>query len=161
MVALDQSFIGRNYPPSSIYEVSREKIREFADAVGDPNPLYRDAAAARAAGYPDVIAPPTFVIIINLAAINVIITDPDLGLDYSRMVQGDQRFTYHRPVHAGDRLMVETHVDNIMSRAGNDFIAMRADIRTDTGELVIVTRAQLVVRGTDAQLTPQRQGELV
>jgi acyl dehydratase len=149
-VALDQSFSGRTYPPSKIYEVSRAKIAEFADAIGDSSPLSRDVDAAKAAGYPDVIAPPTFLTIINLDAINAIITDPELGLDYSRMVHGDQGFSHARPVHAGDRLEVTTFVDDIFPRMGNDFLSLRAEIRDASGELVCTTRAQLVVRGEDA-----------
>jgi len=91
-MALDQSFRGRTYPPTWIYEVSREKIKEFADSIGDANPIYLDAEAAQAAGHKDVIAPPTFVTIINLRAIDVIIHDPELGLDYGRMVHADQIF---------------------------------------------------------------------
>ncbi|PRX43899.1 acyl dehydratase [Prauserella shujinwangii] len=144
---LDASFVGRTYPPTSSYEVSREKIVEFADAIGDGSALYRDPEAATAAGYPDVIAPPTFLTIINLAAINAIVADPELGLDYSRMVHGDQSFTHHRPVHAGDRLRLTTHIDEIFARAGNDFLTVRADIATEDGEPVCTTRAQLVVRG--------------
>ncbi|WP_414935970.1 MaoC family dehydratase N-terminal domain-containing protein [Amycolatopsis sp. cmx-11-51] len=149
-MALDQSFTGRVYPPTSTYEVSREKIREFADALGDANPLYLDAEAAKAAGHPDVIAPPTFLTIINLASINAIVTDPELGLDYSRMVHGDQRFTYARPVHAGDVLSLTTHIDNIMTRAGNDFINLRAEISGADGGPIATTHAQLVVRGEGA-----------
>lgn len=144
---MDQSFIGRTYPPTSTYLVGREKIREFADAIGDENPLYRDPEAARAAGYPDVIAPPTFLTVMNLAAINQIAEDPDLGLDYARMVHGDQSFEYRRPVHAGDELQLTTKVENIMARAGNDFLNVRADVSTVDGELVCTARAQLVVRG--------------
>ncbi|HVV14338.1 MaoC family dehydratase N-terminal domain-containing protein [Amycolatopsis sp.] len=146
-MALDQSFIGRTYPPTSTYEVGREKIREFAEAIGDDNPVYRDPEAARAAGHPDVIAPPTFLTVINLAAINTIANDPELGLDYTRMVHGDQSFRYTRPVHAGDRLRLTTHVEDIMARAGNDFLTVRADITDEAGEPVCTTRAQLVVRG--------------
>lgn len=148
-MALDQSFVGRSYPPSSVYEVSREKIREFAEAIGDPNPLFVDVEAARAAGYPDVIAPPTFTTIVNLAAINRIVSDPELGLDYSRMVHGDQRFTYHRPLVAGDQLVVTSYVDNIMSRAGNDFITLRAEIADANGDPVVTAKAQLVVRDAE------------
>lgn len=144
---LDPAFIGRTYPPTSTYEVSRAKIAEFADAIGDPNPIYRDTDAAKAAGHPDVIAPPTFLTIINLASINAIVADPELGLDYSRMVHGDQRFTHHRPVHAGDELRLTTHIDDIFTRAGNDFLNVRADISTVAGEPVSTTHAQLVVRG--------------
>ncbi|MCE7005676.1 MaoC family dehydratase N-terminal domain-containing protein [Kibdelosporangium philippinense] len=145
-MALDPSFIGRTYPASPVYQVSRAKIREFAEAIGDDSPLYSDPAAARAAGYSDVITPPTFLTIINLAAINVVIDDPDLGLDYSRMVQGDQKFDYHRQVHAGDELRVIVHIEDIMYRAGNDFINMRADIFDAEDNLVVVSHAQLVVR---------------
>ena len=145
-MALDTSYIGRTYPASPVYQVSRAKIREFAEAIGDDNPLYLDPAAATAAGYADVITPPTFLTIINLAAINIVITDPDLGLDYGRMVHGDQGFTYHRQVHAGDELRAVVHIDDIMFRAGNDFINLRADLWDADDEIVVVTRAQLVVR---------------
>jgi len=149
-VALDQSFIGRKYPPTPPWEVGREKIREFADAIGDLSPLYRDPEAARAAGHPDVIAPPTFAIILSMQAHMVIINDPELGLDYSRVVHGDQAFTYHRPIRAGDRLVAIAHVDDVRSRAGNDFLSMRAEITTEDGEPVCTARATLVARGTAA-----------
>ncbi|MGH3440060.1 MAG: MaoC family dehydratase N-terminal domain-containing protein [Sciscionella sp.] len=146
-MALDQSFIGRSYPATPPYEVAAEKIREFADAIGESSPLCRDPEQARAAGYPDVIAPPTFLTLVNIKAIETIISDPELGLDYSRMVHGNQSFTHHRPVHAGDRIVVLTHVDNITARAGNDFLAVRAEINTVEGEQVATAHAQLVVRG--------------
>lgn len=146
-MALDQSFKGRTYPPPWVYEVSREKIKEFATAIGDDNPAYLDPEAARTAGHKDVIAPPTFLTLLNLQAINVIIHDPELGLDYGRMVHADQSFHYARPVRAGDRLTVTTHVDDITARLGNDFLAIRAEIKTEDGELVCTTRATLVVRG--------------
>jgi acyl dehydratase len=146
-VALDPSFKGRQYPPAWVYEVSREKIKEFADSIGDGNPAYRDPEAAKALGHPDVIAPPTFLMIINLRATNVIIHDPELGLDYGRMVHADQTFQYARPVRAGDRLTVTTTVDDIAARLGNDFLTIRAEINTEEGELVCTTRATLVVRG--------------
>ncbi|MFD2422236.1 MaoC family dehydratase N-terminal domain-containing protein [Amycolatopsis pigmentata] len=147
---LDQSFIGRTYPPTSTYSVGREKIREFADAIGDGNALYHDPEAARAAGYPDVIAPPTFLTVINLAAINKIAEDPELGMDYSRMVHGDQSFQHVRPVHAGDELRLTTRIEDIMARAGNDFLTVTAEITDTDGALVCTTRAQLVVRGEAA-----------
>src|SRR5579875_3685352 len=103
---VSEQFAGRVYPPTAPYEVGREKIREFADAVNDPNPLYRDREAARAAGYDDVIAPPTFPIVLTLRAGHQVIMDPDLGIDYSRVVHGEQRFVHARPVVAGDALQV-------------------------------------------------------
>jgi acyl dehydratase len=146
-MALDPSFKGRTYPPGWVYEVSREKIKEFADAIGDANPVYLDPEAARAAGHKDVIAPPTFLMLINLRATNVIIHDPELGLDYGRMVHADQSFQYTRPVRAGDRLTVTAIVEDITARLGNDFLSIRAEINTEDGELVCTTRATLVVRG--------------
>jgi acyl dehydratase len=146
-MALDQSFKGRTYPPTWVYEVSREKIKEFADSIGDTNPIYLDPEAARAAGHKDVIAPPTFLMLINLRATNVIIHDPELGLDYGRMMHADQSFRYARPVRAGDRLTVTAVVDDITTRLGNDFLVIHAEINTEDGELVCTTRATLVVRG--------------
>ena len=147
-MALDQSFIGRSYPPSPAYEVSREKIREFADAVGDPNQVYRDPEAARAAGYEDVIAPPTFAILVSMKSNDVLIEDPELGLDYTRVVHGDQTFVHHRPITAGDKLVVVTHVDAINARMGNDLISVRAEITTEAGDQVTTARSTLVARGT-------------
>lgn len=150
-MALDEAFVGREYPRCAVYEVSREKIKEFALAIGDTDPVRTDPEAARAAGHRDVVAPPTFTTIINLTAINTIVSDPALGLDYSRMVHGDQSFTYHRPVVAGDELVVNSVIESISRRAGNDFITLRADITDPAGEPVVVARAQLVVRdGEDA-----------
>ncbi|MFD1148117.1 FAS1-like dehydratase domain-containing protein [Saccharothrix hoggarensis] len=147
---LDQSFAGRSYPPSPPYEVGREKIREFADAVGESSPVHRDPEAARAAGYADVIAPPTFAIVLSLKVNDVLIDDPELGLDYGRVVHGDQTFVHHRPITAGDRLRVALHVDGVTSRMGNDMLALRAEIATEAGEPVTTAKSTLVVRGEDA-----------
>src|SRR5687767_13392213 len=87
-MALDRELVGRSYPPSAVYEVGRAKIAEFAAAIGEDDPVHRDADAARAAGYPDVIAPPTFAIAVTLEAANVVLGDPDVSLDYSRVVHG-------------------------------------------------------------------------
>jgi acyl dehydratase len=147
-VPLDHSYIGHGYPRSEVYQVGREKIREFAEAIGDPQPVYVDFEAAQAAGHPDVIAPPTFTMVLfNQYALAPVVDDPGLGLDYDRMVHGDMSFEYSRPVRAGDRLAVSTFIDEIMTRAGNDFLTLRADIDTEAGERVVTAKAQLVVRG--------------
>jgi acyl dehydratase len=147
---LDQSFVGRVYPPTEPYEVGREKIREFADAIGDVNPAYRDPAAARALGHPDVIAPPTFAIVVTSRASQQVIMDPELGVDYSRVVHGEQRFTYARPIHAGDALTVVVSVENVRSAAGNDIVTTKGELSTVDGELVATAFGTLVVRGTGA-----------
>jgi acyl dehydratase len=144
---LDPSYIGRVYPPTAPYEVGREKIREFADAVGDTSPACRDRAAARALGYDDVIAPPTFAIILTLKAGHQMIMDPDLGVDYSRVVHGEQRFEHARPVQAGDVLQVVVTIDGIRSAAGNDIVTTRADVATTAGEHVLTAHSTTVVRG--------------
>lgn len=154
-MALDQSFVGRSYPPVSTYEVGREKIREFADAIGDDDPVYRSAEAARAAGHPDVIAPPTFAIVVTLSAQGALLADPELGLDYSRVVHREQSFRHHRPIRAGDRLLSTVHVDAIKVVAGNDLLTTRSEVVTEDGEPVLTAVATLVARAT---ASPPGQG---
>ena len=146
-MALDPRLVGRSYPPSAVYEVGRAKIAEFADALGDADPVYRDAGAARASGHPDVIAPPTFAIVVTLGAANVVLADPDVELDYSRVVHGEQRFTHHRPIRAGDRLVSTTTIDAVRSVAGNDLLTTRVDVATEDGEPVCTATSMLVARG--------------
>lgn len=148
-MALDQSFVGRTYPPTAPYEVGREKIREFAEAVGDDNPAYTDVEAAKALGHPDVIAPPTFVFAITFKAAGEVVADPQLGLDYSRVVHGDQKFSYTRPVRAGDRLSVVSTIEGIKSMAGNDFLDIRGDVYDEAGEHVVTAWTKLVARAAE------------
>ncbi|WP_406089972.1 MaoC family dehydratase N-terminal domain-containing protein [Kitasatospora purpeofusca] len=148
-MALDPSFIGRTYPPTEPYEVGREKIREFAVAVGDSNPAYLDQEAAKALGHSDVIAPPTFPILLTMRASGQVVQDPELGLDYSRVVHGDQKFSYTRPVRAGDRLTVSVTVDNIKSLAGNDVLTVRGEVADESGEHVVTSVMTLVARAAD------------
>ena len=147
-MALDPGLVGRSYPPSAAYEVGRAKIAEFARAVGDDDAVYRDREAARAAGHPDVIAPPTFAIVVTLGAADVVLADPDVALDYSRVVHGEQRFAHHRPIHAGDRLVSTTTIENVRSVAGNDLLTTRVDVATEDGEPVCTATSMLVARGT-------------
>ncbi|HKS51102.1 MAG TPA: MaoC family dehydratase N-terminal domain-containing protein [Pseudonocardiaceae bacterium] len=148
-MVLDPSFAGRCYPAADTYQVGREKIREFADAIGDDDPAYRDPRAARALGYADLIAPPTFAIILVLRAQERLIQDPQLGLDYSRMVHGSQSFTHHRPITAGDELTAMLHVDSIRTMGGNDMLTVRCEITDHAGDPVTTARSMLVVRGAD------------
>jgi hypothetical protein len=118
--------------------VSSAKIKEFADAIGDPNPRYREGRA---------VAPPTFATIINIPAIMSIVNDPELGLDYRRLVHADQSFVHHRPITAGDQLVLTTHIEGVMSRAGNDMLTVRTEIVDIDGVAVSTTTATLVFRG--------------
>jgi acyl dehydratase len=147
-VAIDASFIGRVYPPTPPYRVSREKIREFALSIGDSDPAYLDPAVAQALGYPDVIAPPTFAIVVTMPAGHQVTFDPELGLDYSRVVHGEQLFTHRRPLVAGDDVSVVVHVDSIRAAGGNDILGIRAEVATTDGEPVLTAVTTLVARGT-------------
>jgi acyl dehydratase len=144
-MALNRDFIGRDFPPSEPYEVSRVKIREFADAIGDPNPVYRDQEAAKAAGHPDVIAPPTFPIVISLTV--DALTDPELGLDFTMVVHGEQRFEYRRPLRAGDVVVTESTIAGMRSIGRNERLEIQTVITTVEGEHVCTAHNALIERG--------------
>ena len=144
---VNPDFAGRSFPPSEPYEVSRVKIAEFAQAIGDLSPLCRDQAAAQAAGYPDVIAPPTFAIVITMASSGHAMADEDLGLDYSMVVHGEQRFEHTRPLHAGDVVVAQTTITDITPRRTMTMLTTRTDITTTGGEHVCTALSTLVERG--------------
>lgn len=149
-MAIDLALVGKQYPAMT-YGVGREKIREFADAVGDPNPAYRDADVARSLGHPDVVAPPTFAVVATRGPQLAVIDDPELGLDFSRVVHGDQRFAYHRPVVAGDVLTVVAAIESARTVAGNDIVTIRSDVTGEAGEPVATVWATLVSRAPDRE----------
>jgi acyl dehydratase len=144
---VNPDYVGRSFPPSEPYEVSRVKIAEFAQAIGDLSPLCRDRQAAQAAGYPDVIAPPTFAIVISMASSGHAIADDDLGLDYSMVVHGEQRFEHTRPLHAGDVVVAQTTITDITPRRTMTMLTTRTDITTTGGEHVCTAMSTLVERG--------------
>ena len=106
---VNASFAGRTYPPTAPYAVGREKIREFAEAVGATDPVHTDRDVARARGYRDVIATPTFAVLVAQQCDKQLIADPEAGIDYSRVVHGEQRFVHHRPITAGDEIVGVLH----------------------------------------------------
>jgi acyl dehydratase len=146
-VAINKDYIGRTFPSGEPYEVGRVKIAEFADAIGDPSPVYRSRAAAQAAGHPDVIAPPTFAIVISMASSGRAVRDPGLGLNYAMVVHGEQRFEYTRPIQAGDVLIATTTISNIRETGTLSMINTTTDIRTESGEQVCTAHSILVERG--------------
>ncbi|GGT21949.1 MaoC family dehydratase N-terminal domain-containing protein [Nonomuraea spiralis] len=146
-MALNRDFVGRTYPSAAPYEVSRVKIKEFAAAIGDNNPVYRDREAARAVGYPDVIAPPTFPIVFSLQAGGEALVDPELGLNLAMVVHGEQRFEYVRPICAGDELFTIATITDIRSAGRNELLTIRSDVTTVTGEPVCTTYNTVVERG--------------
>jgi acyl dehydratase len=144
-MALNRDFIGRTFPPSEPYEVSRVKIREFATAIGDPNPIYRDSEAAKAAGHPDVIAPPTFPIVVSLGGPALL--DAELGLNYAMVVHGEERFEYQRPLRAGDVIVCFTTITDIKSAGNNEMLKIETEVKTVEGELVCTAYNTIVERG--------------
>jgi acyl dehydratase len=153
---LNRAFIGRSSRADGAFEVSREHIRRFADAVGDTNPVYRDVDAAKAAGYPDVIAPPTFLTTVglSLAGGNGPLADADLGLDFGRLVHGEQRYVHHRPVRPGDVLTATTTIVDIRDAGANEVMTMTTAIETAGGEAVCTAYNVIVSRGTAASTLP-------
>jgi len=146
---LNREFIGREYPVKETFEVGREHIRQFADAIGDPNPIYRDKAAAQAAGHADVVAPPTFLTVLGFRfGGDSPISDPALGLDYSLVVHGEQRFELHRPVRAGDVLSTISRVADIRAAGRNELMTTVTEVTDAAGERVATTTSTLVSRGT-------------
>lgn len=129
---LDQSIVGTTYPPSPPHEVGREKIREFADAIADAHPAFREPQAAHKLGYPDVIAPPTFPIVLTLDASTQVLAA--LGVKLHNVLHREQRFSYRRPIIAGDCLSCTVEVESLAHVAGNDVLTIRADITAITAE---------------------------
>jgi acyl dehydratase len=144
---INREYIGRVFPASEPYEVCRVKIAEFADAIGDANPVYRDPAAAREAGHADVIAPPTFAIVISMAGSGAALADPGLGLNYAMVVHGEERFEYSRPIVAGDVVTSQVTLTNIRDAGRNVMLTTSTDIRTVAGEHVCTAISTIVERG--------------
>jgi acyl dehydratase len=146
-VAINPDYAGRTFEPSEPYEVSRVKIAEFATAIGDTSPLCRDRAAAQAAGYPDVIAPPTFAIVITTAGIARLMADPGLGVNYAMVVHGEQSFTHSRPLRAGDVVVAKSTIESIKQVRSMTTMATVTEVRTVDGEHVCTARSTAVERG--------------
>jgi acyl dehydratase len=146
-LALNTEYVGRVFGPSEPYEVSRVKIAEFADAIGEPSELCRSAEAARKAGYPDVIAPPTFAIVVSMASAGVAQSDPGLGLDYSMIVHGEQSFVHARPLHAGDVVVATTMIESIKAVGSTSMLVTSTSLDTVEGEHVATAKMTIVERG--------------
>lgn len=140
---------GRTYPPTEPYLVGREKVREFADAVFATSPLSFDVEAARAAGYADLVAPPTFAVVIQGRTWDHLIGDPEAGIELSRVLHGEQRFSATRPIVAGDELTAALTVTQVRAVGGNTMVTAETVITDADGEHV-VTATSVLVAGADA-----------
>ncbi len=140
---------GKKYPETDVYLVGREKIREFAKSVFSNSPLNHDVFAAQAAGFSDVIAPPTFPVVIQERSLDAVLSDPEAEIDFSRVVHGDQRFIAVRPIVAGDELTSVLTVASVKSLGAHSMVTFNTEIFDAAKNLVCTAISTLVVRGDE------------
>ena len=138
--------VGKTYP-ATLYAVGREKIREYAHAVGETNPLHLDVEAARAAGYRDVVAPPMFAVVYSAPSVTPALFDPEVGINFAMMVHGGQEFVWGPLVVAGDEITTTVSVRSIEERAGNGFFVFESQSVNQDGETVCTGTWTNIVRG--------------
>ncbi len=141
---------GRVFSPTAPYLVGREKVREFARAVFATNPINHDPDAARAAGHADIVAPPTFAVVVQELTLSQLLAEPDAGIDFSRVVHGDQRFSYTRPIVAGDELTATLRVSSVKTLGPHAMVTAESTITDATGAHVVTAISTLVVRGDES-----------
>lgn len=146
-MAVNPELQGRVFPPTAPYLVGREKVREFSRAVLSESPLNLDPQAAALAGYADVIAPPTFAVVVQEATLAQLLAEPDAGIDFTRVVHGDQHFRYSRPIVAGDELTATLTVVSVKTLGANAMVTAESAIVDAAGAHVVTATSTLVVRG--------------
>ncbi|WP_309065498.1 FAS1-like dehydratase domain-containing protein [Microbacterium sp.] len=142
---VNNDLVGREFPPTAPYLVGREKVREFARAVFADAPLHTDVDAARALGYADVVAPPTFAMVIQDQTLQQLLAEPDSGIVLARTIHAEQRFQYSRPIVAGDELTGRLRVTGIRALGGNAMITSEAEVTDATGAHVVTATSVLLV----------------
>ena len=148
-MAVNPDIVGRSCEPTAPYLVGREKVREFACAVMATNAIHSDVEAARAAGYSDLVAPPTFAVVVQEKTLAQLLDMPGANIDFSRVVHGSQDFAFTRPIVAGDELTAVLTVESVKSLAGNSLITAVSSITDSTGAHVVTATSTLVVRADD------------
>src|SRR5919197_3915970 len=138
--------IGKEYP-SAVYAIGREKIREYARAVGEEDPIHTDVEAARAAGYADVVAPPMFAVVYSAPVMGPAIFDPEVGINFPAMVHGGQEFVWGEPVAAGDETITTATVKDISERNGMGFYVFETVSKNQDGDTVVTATWTNIVRG--------------
>ena len=133
-MTIDATMVGRSYTAAESYQVGREKIREFADAIGDPNPAYRGS---------DAVAPPTFAFVLSAPALDLLLADPDLGLRLDRIVHGAQKFTYTRPIKAGDDIAATATITTVRKAGDVEVIMYETALTTVDGEPIATSTSTI------------------
>ena len=145
-MAIETKAVGKQFPATT-YAVGREKIKEYALAVGETNPVHLDHEAARGAGYADVVAPPMFCVVFKSPAMAPAIFDPDVGMNFALMVHGGQEFRWGPLVVAGDEIHTTVTVKSIEERGGKGFYVFESVSRNQRDETVCVGTWTNIVRG--------------
>jgi acyl dehydratase len=135
-LAADGKPIGKTYPPFE-YEVGREKIREYSNAVGETSPVHSDPEAARAAGFRGVVAPPMFCVVYSAGAMGPAILDPEMGINLMMMVHGSQAFAWSEPVCAGDTIKTVARVKDFFEKDGKKFYVWESESTNQDGQVVV------------------------
>jgi acyl dehydratase len=138
--------VGKEYPPVD-YEVGREKIREYASAVGEESPVHRDRDAARDAGFRDVVAPPMFAVVYSAPAVGPAVLDPEVGINFAAMVHGGQEFVWGEPVCAGDTITTTATVSEVYEKDGKGFYVFESKSVNQDGDDVVRGTWTNIVRG--------------
>ncbi len=145
-MAADTSKIGKSYPPFE-YEVGREKIREYASAVGEPSPVHHDREQAHAAGFRDVVAPPMFCVVYSAGAMGPAVLDPEVGIDFARLLHGAQEFVWSEPVCAGDVIRTDVSVKDVYEKGSNTFFVFESVSTNQSGDETTRGTWTNIVRG--------------
>ena len=146
-MSVNPHLVDVDFPPVDAYLVGREKIREFARATFALDPQHHEVDVAQSRGFGDLVAPPTFPIVIQERTLEQLLAHPGSGIDFSRVVHGDQQFTYSRPIVAGDELIATLSVTKVQSLGGHSLVTSESVMETPDGEHVVTATSTLVVRG--------------
>jgi acyl dehydratase len=144
---IDRKFIGTALP-KAVLEIEKGRLRFFAKAIGETDPIYTDESAAKAAGYSSLPAPPTFIFAAELDASTVLPVLRQMGVNLDRILHGEQKFTYHAPVCAGDTIAVESKFTDIYDRRNGalEFLVKESIVTNQHGAKVAEMRSVIVVR---------------
>lgn len=148
-MTVNPDLIGREFPRTAPYLVGREKVREFARATFAEAPQHTDPDAARAVGYADVVAPPTFAMVIQDHTLQQLLAEPDSGIELHRVVHAEQKFSYTRPIVAGDELTAQLSITGIRTLGGNAMVTSEAEIVDADGAHVVTATSVLLVGGAE------------
>ncbi|MGB5952694.1 MAG: MaoC family dehydratase N-terminal domain-containing protein [Ornithinimicrobium sp.] len=150
-MSVNLDFAGRAYPPTDPYTVPASRISAFAEAVGATHPIHHDPSVAAARGYAGVVASPTFPVVIAQETEAQYVADPEAGIDFSRVVHGEERFTHHAPIVGGDEVTATLYIDALRQAGGHTMITTRTEIVRVDGDPLSTVLSMIVVRAPEAE----------